>query len=190
MRKFVCLSLAALAAVSLAACETTSTRPYKASTQNVIEIENAFSGTSEKVRIGNFSAASGVNVEPTCRMMGAVDVAPGKNVVQYIKEAMQEEFYMADAYSDSADVTIEGKIDQFDFNSVGRGSWNLGMTVSSSAYPEGYSVTKTYDFSTSFTAVSACQNVVDAFGPAVQELLAEVVNHPEFSTLIGAGASS
>ncbi|MDP9065845.1 MAG: hypothetical protein M3O06_08290 [Pseudomonadota bacterium] len=57
------------------------------------------------------------------------------------------------------------------------------MAVRSSSSP-GYSVSTKYDFGTSWTAYSACKNVADAFGPAVQELLKQVVDNPQFHALV------
>jgi len=47
----------------------------------------------------------------------------------------------------------------------------------------GYTVSVNYGFDTSWDAYSACKNVADAFGPAVQELLKQVVSHPQFASL-------
>lgn len=38
-------------------------------------------------------------------------------------------------------------------------------------------------FKSSIDAWSACKNVADAFAPAVQELLRQVVTHPQFAQL-------
>ncbi len=42
---------------------------------------------------------------------------------------------------------------------------------------------RNYRFDTSWSAYSACKNVADAFGPAVQELLHQVVTNPQFAKL-------
>ena len=63
------------------------------------------------------------------------------------------------------------------------------MNVRSAALPEGYDVSTEYEFKTSFSAIKACQNVVDAFQPTVSELLNKVVTHPQFSELAGAGGA-
>ena len=52
----------------------------------------------------------------------------------------------------------------------------------------GYRASVNYRFDTSWIADNACKNVADAFGPAVQELLKRVIDHPQFSKLAGVPA--
>ncbi len=163
-------------------CATTNSIPYKASTANVITIQNALKGTNSKVALGEFSIANGVEQELTCRMLGPVKVAPGKSLSAYIKEAFQEELFMAQAYDTAASVRIDGVIEKIAFSSVSPANWEIVMRVSSNKFA-GYSVSVKYEYDTSFDAWSACRNVADSFAPAVQELLKKVVTHPQFSQL-------
>lgn len=118
-----------------------------------------------------------------CRLMGPVKVSPGKTLPQYIKEAFQEELFMAQVYQADSNNIIEAKIEALSFSSVSPASWNITMSVKSNN-SNGYSVSVKYPFDTSFTAYSACKNVADAFAPAVQELLKQVVNDPQFISLV------
>lgn len=170
----------------LGACSTTNSIPYKASTANVISIQNSLGESNAKVSVGSFQVAAGVNQDLTCRLMGPISVAPGKTIPAYIEEALQEELFLARAYDPSSPIAITGQIQELSFSSVSPASWNLGLQVSSSQLPAGYSVSVNYQFDTSFDAFSACKNVANAFGPAVQALLKQVVNNPQFSRLAGA----
>ena len=181
---FVALSLVCAGAL-LAGCETTSSMPYQASTQNVIGVQNRLKASDAKVRLGLFTAAPGVD-KPTCRAAGQLDVAPGKSLEGYIRDALQTELFMAGVYDESKGATISGRVEKVDVNTFGTGSWSLTMSVSSTADAAGYTVSNSYPFASSFSAVSACQNAATAFNPAVQELLGKVVNHPGFSRLAGA----
>ena len=58
------------------------------------------------------------------------------------------------------------------------------MRVHSNVSNEGYPVEVNYTFDTSWTAYSACKNVADAFGPAVSQLIHEVVTSPKFVQLV------
>ena len=49
----------------------------------------------------------------------------------------------------------------------------------------GYTVSIEHEFKTSFSAYSACQNVADAFTPAVQALIKEITANPGFPALVG-----
>jgi hypothetical protein len=176
-------TLVVTSAIALGGCSTTNSIPYKASTNNVIALQNTLKQSNSKVSLGNFSLANGVEEELLCRMMGPVKVAPGKSMSVYIKEAFQEELFMAQAYDPSAPVKIDGRIDKISFSSVSPANWEISMAVSSNKSP-GYSVAIKYNYETSFDAFSACKNVADAFAPAVQELLRQVVSNPQFAKLV------
>jgi hypothetical protein len=167
----------------LAGCSTTNSIPYKASTNNVITLQNTLKASNTKVTLGTFSMANGVTEELLCRLMGPVKVAPGKTMSTFIKEAFQEELFLAQAYDTNAPVKIEGQIEKITFSSVSPANWEVSMRVSSNKSP-GYTVAVKYNYDTSFDAWSACKNVADAFAPAVQELLRQVVSNPQFTQLV------
>lgn len=183
--KHASIVLITLAAVSLAGCETTSSRPYQVSTPNVLAIQAAIGGDQSKVKIGSFSAADGVKTDLTCRAMGALEVAPGQSAIVYIREALQSELFQAGVYDQAGGQTIEATLDQLNFNSFGTGSWKVALRLRSSTLPEGYSVAVNYSFKTSYSALKACQNVIDAFQPTVSTLIQKAVNDPNFKKLAG-----
>ncbi len=163
-------------------CETTNSIPYKASTANIIAIQQGLHAQGKKVKVGTIELAPGVEESPLCRLMGPVKVAPGKSLPQYIKEAFIEELFAAQVYQVDAATVIDGRIEKLDFSSFPPASWNITMTVKSN-FSDGYTVSINYGFNTSWSAYSACKNVADAFGPAVQELLHQVVTNPQFAKL-------
>lgn len=168
----------------LAGCSTTNSIPYKASTSNVITIQNTLKQSNVKVNLGDFTIGNGVNQEFTCRMLGPVTVAPGKSLPTYVKEAFQEELFLAQAYDTTSPIQIQGVIEHLSFSSVSPANWEIAMHVSSNKSTTGYTVSIKYNYDTSFDAWSACKNVADAFGPAVQELLHQVVINPQFKELV------
>ena len=170
-------------ALIVGGCATTNSIPYKASTNNVISIQNTFKSNNSKVSLGEFVLGNGVEQELTCRLLGPVKVAPGKPLSSYIKEAFQEELFMAQSYDSAASVKIDGVIEKIAFSSVSPANWEIVMRVSSNKFA-GYTVAVKYEFDSSFDAFSACRNVADAFAPSVQELLKKVVTHPQFSQLV------
>ncbi len=183
MKNIITFFILAISGIVLTGCETTSSIPYTASTENVLQFQSALSSSNLKVKLGSFTESEAV-VDLTCRLMGPIDVSRGKTKAEYIKEAMQTELFMAQVYSVDGDIVIEGKLDSLDFSSVSPASWKFEFTVSSNKY-SGYSVSTNYTFDTSFSAYSACKNVADAFGPAVQDLINSIVTHPKFATLVG-----
>jgi hypothetical protein len=182
MVRQVSVTIAVTAFICVSGCETTNSIPYKASTANIITIQESLKAEGKKVSIGSVAMAPGVDESPLCRLMGPVKVAPGKTPSQYIKDAFQEELFAAGVYAPNAATVIDGTITNLSFTSVSPASWNITMAVKSNSSP-GYTVSTKYDFGTSFTAYSACKNVADAFGPAVQELLKQVASNPQFKTL-------
>jgi hypothetical protein len=176
------VAFAFTAVLGVAGCETTNSIPYKASTSNVIAIQQTFQAEGKKVSIGSVSMASGVDDSPLCRLNGPVRVAPGKTPAQYIKDAFQEELFAAGVYAPNAHSVLDATITALNFSSVSPASWNIAMAVKSNSSP-GYTVSTKYEFGTSWTAFSACKNVADAFGPAVQDLLKQVVSDPQFKSL-------
>jgi hypothetical protein len=164
-------------------CETTNSIPYKASVTNVISIQQTLQEKGKKVSLGTISLAPGVEESPLCRLMGPVVVAPGKTLPTYIKEAFQEELFMAQVYSPNAPTVIDGRLEKLSFSSISPASWEITLSVKSNV-SAGYTVSAKYPFDTSYTAMSACKNVADAFGPAVQDLIKQVVTHPQFGSLV------
>ena len=169
--------------IVLSGCETTASRPYAASTDNVLKLQGLMSQSNTKVQLEDFSESSDIG-SLNCRLNGPIDVSPGKTKAAYIQEAFKTELFMAQAYAVDADTKIYGSLDSLEFSSVSPAKWEIGFTLSSDK-SEGYSVNTTYPFKTSFSAYSACKNVADAFGPAVQNLIKELINHPDFASLLG-----
>src|SRR6056297_1645211 len=100
-----------LGALALAAgCETTNSIPYNPSTENVIAIQSAVAADEDRMRLGSFAMAQGVDEEPLCRLMGPVRVAPGKSMPDYIRDAFQQELFLAGVYDSKAGILISGSI--------------------------------------------------------------------------------
>ncbi|MCL1078495.1 hypothetical protein D5R81_10920 [Parashewanella spongiae] len=181
MKKIIGLS-ALVSIMFVSGCSTTNSIPYKASTANVITIQQAIADSGEKITLGDIKPAAGVDESPMCRLMGPVKVAPGKTLSQYIKDAFQEELFLAQVYDVNSKNVISAEVTEIKFSSISPASWKIGMRVSSNN-SNSYEVSTDYRFDTSWDAYSACQNVADAFGPAVQNLLKQVVSDPKFKTL-------
>jgi hypothetical protein len=185
MRTQITVAAAIAAALVVTGCETTSSRPYNPSTQNILAAQSALGQSAAKVQISQFAAASDVNTAPSCRALGALELAPGQSPITYLQEAFRQELFMAGLYAQTG-TAITGEVRTLMFNSFGTGSWDIGLFVSSSALPAGYEVATHYEFKTSFSAINACQNVIDAFNPATSDVLGKVIGHPQFRMLAGA----
>lgn len=93
---------------------------------------------------------------------------------------------MAQVYGGEAATTVAGILEEASFSSVSPAKWTLAMSVSSDVH-SGYRVEIEYPFRTSYSAVSACRNVSDAWAPAVQSLIRAIITHPDFGRLIASG---
>lgn len=173
----------AISSIALVACETTSSQPYTPSTNNIVSMKDSLGADGTTIGLNTFTADPEVDIELTCRAMGAIDVASGKTPVEFIEEAFKTELFQAGVYSSSAENKISGTLTQFEANSWGTGKWEVTLKVTSDNHPSGYEVSTAYDFKSSFSAIKACQNVVDAFTPTVQKLINDTIKHPEFEKL-------
>jgi len=171
--------------VALIGCETTNSVPYKASIDNVVSIQEVLSVSGKKVKLGEFTISSEADKDLMCRLMGPVRATPGKTIQEYIRDAFQEELFLAQAYATDASTTITGHLDKLKFSSISPAYWNITMTVSNQN-GMSFQVSTKFAFSTSYSAYSACQNVSDAFAPTVQRLISEIITNPEFKRLISA----
>ena len=66
-------------------------------------------------------------------------MTPGKKLATFIKEAFQEELFLAQAYDSKAPVIIEERIERMSFSSVSPANWEIAMRVSSNKFI-GYTV--------------------------------------------------
>lgn len=177
-------AIGALVAVAMLAtgCSTTSGgAQYKASTENVIAIQEQTGDA--KVKLLDFTAAAGVNDSHWCRAHGSVSIGGGKTPSQFVRDALQEELFLARAYSNSSAVAISGRVDALSFSSVTPANWDITLTLASSTGAT-YQVQNRHEFDTSWNAISACKNVSDAFAPAVQALLKKAASDARFKTLV------
>jgi hypothetical protein len=77
---------------------------------------------------------------------------------------------------------LSGSIDKFGLSSAS-GWWDLAMTLRSEKGIQ-FSVEHRYNFTTSFDAITACNQAAQAFGAATQDLIKKSVSHPQFSSLL------
>ena len=152
--------------------------PYGASVKNV----EALKATSIKpVSVAKFQAAKPGDASISCRAAGSVKVDP--NFETYIEKAFIDELKLAGLYDPNASLKLSGKLEQIDFSSgISDGNWAFTLVVSN-ARNESFSTQSKFPFSGSFIAEKACQEVAQAFGPAVQKLIEDVVRNPKFKQI-------
>lgn len=176
MKSVITISLFAISALSGCAYNTS---PYGVSPANV----NAIKNTGIKpVAVLPFTASKPGVESITCRAAGPVRVNP--NFERYIEGALIDELKLANAYDPASDIKINGKLEEVDFSSgMSDGAWMFTLTISN-AKNSDFTVKSKWPFSGSFVADKACQEVAQAFGPSVQNLIKEVIQDPRFKQLV------
>lgn len=173
-----------LLSIMVGGCAThTADRPYYSSTDNIIKLKSKLSNQNIKVKLGAFKESDEI-VSIGCRADGNIDVSPGKSKVKYIEDAMKTELYHAGMYAIDGDTEIIGELLSLKASSISPAYWEIEMFMSSNK-SKGYEVKTRFEFQTSWMAGIACKNLVDAYGPAVQQLISDIVDHPEFIDLAG-----
>jgi hypothetical protein len=160
-------------------CSTYSANRYSISVDNVTALKR-INGT--KVNVGGFTATNPGKSEIMCRGVGPIKTPDGQTFENFIKKALVDELKMAESFSTSAPITLTGNLDSIDFSS-NSGNWILALTISSSN-GKSVSVSENYSYTTSFYGETACNQTAQALMPAVQNVIAKVVQNSEFLKLI------
>lgn len=149
--------------------------PYGASVKNVEAIK---AYNLQPVAVGKFQSSKPGNATITCRASGPVTVSPSFEA--YIEKAFVDELKLAGIYNPASTLVLTGKLEQVDFSSgMSDGNWTFTLTLTN-ARNESLTTTSKFGFSGSFIADRACQEVAQAFAPAVQTLVNDVVRDPKF----------
>lgn len=149
--------------------------PYGAAVQNVETIKTY---NLKPVSVGKFQSNEPGKASITCRAAGPVTVAP--SFESYIEKAFIDELKLAGIYDPASALVLTGRLEQVDFSSgITDGNWTFTLTMTN-ARKEQFKTVSKFSFSGSFVADKACQEVAQAFGPAVQKLVGDVVRDPQF----------
>jgi len=177
MNKIVFIIVAIL---MLSACSTMQPPRYAISVDNIQKLKS-FEGVEVEVVSLNQPA----NFSSNCRLMGPIEPADGLTFPQFISQAFNDEFKMADLYSTDG-IKISGDITKIKFSSIKgltNGYWDIGLRLDSSN-GQSLSVNNVYNFKSGFDVITACNATADALSPAVQDLIKATINHPKFGKLI------
>lgn len=171
-----------LGCLVLSACATPTVARYAISTDNVVALRSLkLSG------IGIGQIAEPANDDIKCRGIGQVRLQDGRTHAQYIQGALRDELRLADAYAETNPrVTLSGHLIAIDSSSglgSSKGIWSMTLQLSSSN-GKTMTVDETYNFRSGFAATAACNNVAQAFTPAVQDLIGKVFASPDFQALV------
>lgn len=152
--------------------------PYGAAVKNVEAIK---ASGIKAVAVSQFTSTKPGLTTITCRAAGPVTVSP--SFEGYIQNALIDELKLAGVYNPTSGITLTGRLEEVDFSSgMTDGNWTFSLAVSNNRN-ESFVAKSRFGFSGSFVADRACQEVAQAFGPAVQKLIEDVVQNPKFRQL-------
>lgn len=164
-------------ALTLAACDTFTAAPYGISPDNNLSLKAALG--EQRVAVGPFTMQA--KVDPACRAVGPIQLPGNVTFETYIQKAFTDELKLAERYDPQSPVTLTGKITQLEFSSMS-GTWDIALNLASTN-GKSLAASEHYEFHTSYSGVSACHNVADAFQPAVQALIGKVAAAPDLRVL-------
>lgn len=168
------------AGILLAGCDTYTAQQYQSSPTNVIALQS-IAASGKRASVGPVRIASGVETRPTCRLAGPLDISGGQDLASAIQQAFQAEFLAGNIYS-SRGRPINITVTELMPDSMS-GSWTIGLKVGSNK-GQAFSVRTVHQFSTSFSAMAACNNTADAFNRALAKAINDVVSNPKFRGLL------
>lgn len=172
--------LVVAATLALSACSTMQPPRYAVSVDNIQKLKQLETVEGEFVSL-NQTASFLAN----CRLMGPIEPADGLSIPEFITKAFNDELKMAERYSADG-VDVSGEITKIEFSSVSgltNGYWDIGLSLKSSN-GKVLDVSNKYEFKSGFDAITACNATADALSPAVQDLIQETINRPEFAALM------
>jgi hypothetical protein len=156
---------------------------YRVSMDSTTELKQI---GGSNISVGPFTLTA--EFDNDCGITAGSVVMPDKmRVEDYIRNGLVEELKAAGMFDDTAPkITLTGTIDQLDFFSrryIYTSTWHIGLLVKSS---NGNSVhiTDQYNFDAGAFSQADCQKVANSFLPAVQNIIAKVIDAPEFQSLV------
>jgi hypothetical protein len=170
------ISLAMLVITSLVSGCAYNTSRYGASIRNVEIIK---SNNINAVNVAQFKSTKPGLTSITCRAAGPIAVMP--SFEGYIESAFIDELKLAGVYDPASRITLTGMLEEVDFDSMDA-NWTFTLIVSNNQN-ESFTTKSRFRFSGSFVADKACQEVAQAFGPAVQQLIGDVIQNPRFKEI-------
>lgn len=137
-----------------------------------------------KLDVSNFTATTAGESSVMCRLAETVSTPKGESFEEYIKDALVSELKMAGVYDKNSDLKISGNLNKiYGSTMFGNAYWEINITISSSN-GKSLTVTTKRDYPSSYLASTACNNMGTSFSPTIKQLIADIINHKDFSSLL------
>jgi len=175
--KITCILL--FAAIISTGCSYNVSK-YGVSIENV----NKLKKLDSKLNIEKFTSNTAGQSSIGCRAAGPVNTLNNQPFEEYITNAIITELKLAGKYDKKAKISLKGHLEMIDFNSnLGTANWLFTLKLTSSN-SKSIVINSKYEFPGSFVADRACAEVAQAFSPAVQNLINDIISNPKFKTLL------
>ena len=180
MKKIILL----LGCLLIAGCESISAGdPYRISSSNVLSVQQLLS-ENQKIQDVNVGFRAGYQPDLTCRLIGVPDFGRGKDVLAYIEDAFVDELLSAGRADGQSSTVITLTVNELSFSSVSPAYWQASVLVDSSTSSKSFEVNVKQPFSTSWSALFACQNLTFAFAPFVSDIISSIVRNSQFPSMV------
>ena len=91
---------------------------------------------------------------------------------------------MAGVYDKNSDLKISGNLDKiYGSTMFGNAYWEISVTITSTN-GKSLTVNTKRDYPSSYLASTACNNMGTSFSPTIKQLIADIINHKDFSSLL------
>jgi hypothetical protein len=118
---------------------------------------------------------------------GSIKLPDNLSFEGYIQQGLVDELNNAGMYAEeSPKITLTGVVEKLSFFSrrnIYTSNWDFGLRVNSSNGQSVY-VTEQYNFDAGAGSDADCQQIANAYMPAVQKILGKFIHSPEFKSLI------
>ena len=180
MKLYSYLAILLLCAFTFSGC-TAAVNRYGASVENVESLRNM--QVTSKVKVNAFTSDE-LHKSINCRGTITINTPDGKPFEEYIRNAFISELKLAGIYDNESSLAIDGHFEKLEASSmIGDAKWMFKIVISAEG-KETFTVDSEYPFSASFFGDRACQEVPQAFVPAVQQLINNIIYHPKFEAMI------
>jgi hypothetical protein len=125
------------------------------------------------------------NFDISCRGLGDIKPADNLTVAQFITKAFNDEFKLANIYSEDGK-NIFAKITKIEVSSTEGlfgGFWDIEI-LASGHNGTNIRVNHKHEFETAYLADKACDRTASALTNAVQGLINATITHPKFRSLL------
>lgn len=181
--KFRLFLLAMFSGMALTACSTMTPSSYAPSADTNVALRKL---EAVKVRVANVQDTA--DYDANCRLMGPIQASGNRSIPEFIKDSFNDEFKFASLYSDAAEaVRLNAVVEKVKFSSssgLTNGWWELRVRLQNLDTNYELVAETHYAFKSGFDAITACNQTAQALTPAVQKLITQAVENPDFARLL------